>query len=111
MVTPPLATVAATSAICRGEACTSFWPIADWARAGVLSVKSVGKFDATGSGRSNGGASLKPKDSAPSIVRSAPSVSTAMRAKEVLHDSVRIGIRVPPQVWELANARVVWGGV
>ena len=31
MRVPPLATVAATEAICNGVAATSFWPIADWA--------------------------------------------------------------------------------
>src|SRR6476646_4744903 len=113
MVLPPLAMVAATSAICSGVACTSFWPIDDWASAGRLRLKSVGKLDATGAGRSIGGFELKPKPSAPAIILSGPIVSVPIWANAELHDTRRIGYSVPPQDSppKLLIDFVVFGGV
>jgi hypothetical protein len=48
MMMPLLATPAATSAICRGVAATSYWPIDAWASAGVFSNTVPGT---SGSGR------------------------------------------------------------
>ena len=61
MMTPSLATAAATNAICNGVACTSFCPIEAWATRGGSSTISSGKFDWTPPGRSNGTSRSKPK--------------------------------------------------
>ena len=42
MITPSLATAAATIAICSGVAFTSFWPMPVWASAGVFSRIGTG---------------------------------------------------------------------
>ena len=95
MTSPPLATAAATIAICKGVAATSFCPIADWASAGRFCSKSVGKFDRAGAVRSIGTAWLKPKSSDTSIMGSGP-VSTPIWANAVLHDTRRISKSAPP---------------
>ena len=60
MISPPLATAEATSAICSGVACTSFWPMADWAQRGsgaVVPSTSVGNDRL---GRAAAGRSARP---------------------------------------------------
>ena len=102
----------ATSAISSGVAATSFWPIDAWASLGVSCSKSVGNTDAAGSGRSNGGAALKPKASDPSSMMSGPSTSAPISAKAVLQDTTRISGRAPPQLLppKLRIGTVVRGG-
>src|SRR5690242_148897 len=78
--------------------------MADWARkaSDPCSSDAVGKWEATGSGRSIGGSESKPNASAPARVCCSPRCSTAMRANDELQDSARISKSGPPQVWELA---------
>ncbi len=59
MIVPPLATPAATSAICSGVACTSFWPIEAWASLGGLLATSVGNTDSAGVGQVDRGGGVE----------------------------------------------------
>ena len=97
MIVPPLATPAATRAICSGVACTSFWPIEAWASFGGLLPTSVGNTDFAGSGRSIGAAALKPHDPAPATMSSGPMVSVPIWANAELHETRRISRSGPPQ--------------
>ena len=97
MILPSLAMAAATSAICRGLADTSFWPMADWASLGRLRTKPVGNTDAAGLVRSIGILSLNPNASAVLTMSGAP-MRTPMSAKALLQDTCRMANKVPPQV-------------
>ena len=112
MMVPPLATPAATSAICSGVACTSFCPMDAWASLGGLLPTSVGKTDLAGSGRSMGAAALNPHVPAPESMSVGPMVSVPISANAELQDSARIFGRAPPQRSppKLLMALVVWAG-
>ena len=99
MICPLLATPAATSAICKGVADVSPWPI-DARAIGPLpwfAGNSVGKRDAAGAGRSIGGRWLNPNFSAPSTMRAAPTVLSPISANALLHDTRRMSKSGPPQ--------------
>jgi hypothetical protein len=99
MIWPPLATPAATRAICRGVACTSFWPIEAWARnTGAAATLSAGKCDVTAPGRSIGTSRSKPNARAISVRAGALASSTPIWANAELHDTSRMGNSVPPQL-------------
>src|SRR2546429_5015934 len=97
MATPLLAMAPAARAICRGEACTSCWPMADLARAGLSRAKAAagGNSDRATAGRSRGGAALNPKASASAVSFCAPR-SSPIWAKEGLQEMARIVGRGPP---------------
>src|SRR5437764_13103616 len=98
MATPLLAMALAARAICKGEACTSGWPMADLARAGLSRAKADagGNSDRATAGRSRGGAALNPKASASVVSFCAPR-SSPIWAKAVLQEMARIVGREPPQ--------------
>src|SRR6266513_885657 len=98
MATPLLAMAAPASAICRGVDCTSCWPMADLASAGLSkrNADAGGNSDLATAGRSRGGAALKPKASAPAVSFWAPR-SRPICAKAVLQDTAMIWGRGPPQ--------------
>ncbi len=83
MITPSLATPAATSAICSGVAATSFWPMADWARAGSLRVKSVGEPGGHRGEVERRNVSLNPKPWAPSTILPAAQVQAHLGERGV----------------------------
>ena len=99
MISPPLATADATSAISSGVACVLPWPKPPMASSGMLFTKSatVPKTDRAGRGRSNGGAWLKPMRSDVATMSGAPTV-TAISAKAVLQLRRNTSTKVPPQV-------------
>src|SRR5260221_10267733 len=106
MITPLLAIPAATSAIWRGVADTSCWPMADLASAGLSRTNacSAGKVDFATAGRSSGGRWLKPKASAPAGSL-APPRSRPMRANVVLHETRSPSFSGPPHDSLLKLAR------
>ena len=113
ITSPPLATAPATIAICSGVAATSFWPIADWARAGGFCSKSVGKFERAGAVRSIGTSWLKPKSSDAVDHRRRGRCRRPSGRRRVLHDTRRIWNSAPPHELppKLRIGRVVPGGV
>ena len=93
MISPPLATAAATRAICRGVARTSRWPRAVWARAGRSSASpSRGRTEAAVA-KSKGMVPLNP--AASTAARSGPAPrSMPSAAKAVLQDTASARSRV-----------------
>src|SRR5437763_15629212 len=97
MATPLLAIAAPESAICSGVDCTSCWPMADLASAGLSkrNADAGGNNDLATAGRSRGGAALKPKRSAPLDIFWAPR-SRPIWANAVLQETAMICGNGPP---------------
>src|SRR5438270_13154275 len=95
---PLLAMAAPASAICSGVDCTSCWPMADLASAGLsnLNADAGGNSDCATDGRSSGGVELNPNPLAPALIFWAPR-SRPIWAKEVLQDTAMIWGSAPPQ--------------
>src|SRR4051794_11658483 len=98
MATPLLAMAAPASAIWRGVACTSCWPMADLASAGLSNrnADAGGNSDLATDGRSSGGTEFQPKAVAPPVIFWAPR-SRPLWAKGGVEDTARICGRAPPQ--------------
>src|SRR5437764_5909106 len=98
MATPLLAMAAPARAIWSGVACTSCWPMADLASAGLSkrNADAGGNSDLATAGRSRGGTAFQPKASAPPDIFWGPR-SRPIWAKAVLHDTAMIWGKGPPQ--------------
>ena len=89
MTMPSLATAAATSAICSGVACTSFWPIDAWARNGRVVGHDLGGPARRHRPRAGRAAVLVEAErlGAVAIMPDAWAFSTPISANAVLHES------------------------